>query len=368
MVAAGAPNPSFWRGRRVLVTGHTGFKGTWAALWLARMGAQVSGLALAPHTQPAMFDLTGAADGIDHRIVDLRDRAAVTAAVREARPDIVLHLAAQAILRRGVREPLDTFDANVMGTVHLLEALRASSGLRAILVVTTDKVYENADVGRPFVESDRLGGNDPYSASKAAVELVTRAYAASYFVPRGVAVATARGGNVIGGGDFGEDRLIPDIVRAVWRNDTLRLRYPDATRPWHHVLDCLAGYFAYAEPLALGREVPAALNFGPDGGDEVPVRAVAEALLDALGSPREWSRDTAPITREVARLSLDSTQARTVLDWSDRLPGNLGIDWTASWYRAYRQGEAMRGVTVAQIEAYERLRSQKAAPRAQVAS
>jgi CDP-glucose 4,6-dehydratase len=345
----------FWRGRRVLLTGHTGFKGSWAALWLKRAGAKVTGLALPPDTDPALFDLAGVDGDVDHHVVDLRDRSAVAEAVAGSRPEIVIHLAAQAIVNRAVREPVETFATNVLGAVHLLDALRSASGLAAILVVTTDKVYENAGDGKAFQEADRLGGRDPYSASKAAVEMAVRAYAETYFAPRGVALATARGGNVIGGGDFGEDRLVPDIFRAVRKGETLALRRPEAVRPWQHVLDCVAGYLAYAEALAVGRDVPCALNFGPAAGEKVPVSSVAEAVLSRLGASASWRHDPAKGGHDAATLVLDGTLARRRLGWENRLPGQLAIDWTAEWYQALARGDDMRAATMGQLESYLRL-------------
>jgi CDP-glucose 4,6-dehydratase len=338
----------------VLLTGHTGFKGTWAALWLMRSGARVTGLSLPPQGQPSFFELAKAQDGLDHRAADLRDRDAVAAIVAEARPEIVLHMAAQAIVRRAAREPIETIATNVLGTAHLLDALRTSAALRAILVVTSDKVYENAESGRSFVESDPLGGGEPYSASKAAQEFVTRAFAETGFERQGIAVATARGGNVIGGGDFGEDRLVPDIARAVADGQAPLIRNPDSTRPWQHVLDCLAGYFAYVEALAGGKDVPRALNFGPSGVG-LPVRAVAEAMLTALGADAEWRKDTTVGPREARRLAIDSAAARHALGWDERLTGRDSVEWTAAWYDAWRRGEDMRVFTLAQIEAYEAL-------------
>ncbi|MDB5463805.1 MAG: CDP-glucose 4,6-dehydratase protein [Phenylobacterium sp.] len=233
---------AFWRGQRVLLTGHTGFKGSWAAVWLERLGAEVTGLALAPDQSPSLFELAGVETLTRSLVVDLRDRAAVEAALAGRSFDLVLHMAAQPIVRTAIAEPVETFATNVMGTVHLLQALRVQAALKAALAITSDKVYANAETGRAFAEGDALGGKDPYSASKAATEIAVQSFAKSYFEPAGVPLATARGGNVIGGGDFSPDRIVADIVRAARAQQPVVLRHPEATRPWQHVLDCLAGY------------------------------------------------------------------------------------------------------------------------------
>lgn len=342
----------FWNGRRVLLTGHTGFKGAWTALWLRHMGADVHGLALAPETDPNMFEMIGLDRDLPGGIGDIRDAGFVAETVRHACPQIVLHMAAQPLVRRSIREPVDTFDVNVMGTARLLAALRDQDGLEAILAVTTDKVYENSETGRAFAETDPLGGHDPYSASKAAAELVTVSFARSYFAPRGIPVATARGGNVIGGGDFSEDRIVPDIFRAMRANTPLLLRNPDATRPWQHVLDCVAGYLAYAQALATRKAIPRAMNFGPLGDAHVPVRQLAEAMQEALGAARGWVHTAGPQPREMQALSLDCALARDTLGFRDRLIGQAAIRATADWYLAYTRGDDMRAHTIGAVEDY----------------
>ncbi|MEM9044271.1 MAG: CDP-glucose 4,6-dehydratase, partial [Pseudomonadota bacterium] len=252
------PDPAFWAGKRVLLTGQTGFKGSWAALWLSQMGAKVTGFALAPDSKPNHFELARIADRIKHIEGNLHDRDSVDAAVADARPDIVLHMAAQAIVGRAIRDPVETYATNVIGTGHLLSALREHAPEAACLVCTSDKVYRNDDNGRAFVESDPLGGKDPYSASKAACELMVSSWRATY---SGGALATARAGNVIGGGDFSEARIIPDIVRAVAMEEAVVLRHPEATRPWQHVLDCLCGYLLHIEAIAGGADLTS-LNIG----------------------------------------------------------------------------------------------------------
>ncbi|HCX66198.1 CDP-glucose 4,6-dehydratase [Parvibaculum sp.] len=347
---------SFWSGKRILLTGHSGFKGAWASLWLASMGADVTGFSLKPDTDPNLFELANIAGSVRSRFGDLRDIDAVRNVVQEAAPQIVLHMAAQPLVRRSYIDPVGTFGANVMGTVHLLEALRHADALEAVLVVTTDKVYENTEQGVSFREEDPLGGHDPYAASKAAAEIVTSSYARSFFEEKGVRVATARGGNVIGGGDFSEDRLVPDIWRALMAGQPLVLRNPAAARPWQHVLDCLCGYFTYARALTEGVELPAALNFGPPH-DAAPltVAELANAVQSALGADCVWepANDTGP--REMMTLEIDSRKARSVLGWKDQLAGTPCVSWLADWYRALNAKGDMRARTLDQIAAYEKL-------------
>jgi CDP-glucose 4,6-dehydratase len=346
-------NAAFWRGKRVLLTGHTGFKGAWAAIWLARMGAEVTGLALPPDTDPSLFRLAGVDKRIASRLVDLRNPDAVRAEVSEWAFDLVLHMAAQPIVRAAIEDPIETFETNVMGTAHLLQALRDQPALQAVLVVTTDKVYANAETGRAFVESDPLGGKDPYSASKAAAEIVTASFAKSYFDRTGVPVATGRGGNVIGGGDFSRDRLAADIVRAARAGEQVVLRHPEATRPWQHVLDCLAGYFTYLEALAGGRPVPRALNFGPrPGGREVTVGELATRGVEALGA-RPWRHEPDPESIEARALAIDATQAAQTLGFASSLEAADAVALTMDWYRREAAGEDAYALCLEEIEGYE---------------
>ncbi|MEM1382238.1 MAG: CDP-glucose 4,6-dehydratase [Pseudomonadota bacterium] len=347
------PSAGFWRGRRVLLTGHTGFKGSWAALWLDTLGAEVSGFALAPEGAPAQhFNLAKAEEALAaHRIGDLRDRDAVEQAVRAAKPQMVIHMAAQALVRHSLRNPQKTWETNVLGTLHVLSTIRHHAPEAVVLVVTSDKVYANDDSGRAFAEDAPLGGKDPYSASKAACEILTASHRTSYFARAGQPLATVRGGNVIGGGDFAEDRVVPDIVRAALAGQPVALRHPEATRPWQHVLDCLCGYLLYAEALANGR-VPPALNIGPEPGSVATVQAATEAIAGRLGMDPAWRHEPVPGSVEARMLSLDASLARRTLGWQDRLPGKAALDWTAAWYAAWRAGADMAAFSRDQIARY----------------
>ena len=348
-----ALDPAFWQGKRVLLTGHTGFKGSWAAIWLARLGADVTGLALAPDQAPSLFDLAGVAALTTSLIVDLRDAAAVEAALADRSFDLVLHMAAQPIVRTAIADPVATFASNVMGTVHLLQALRGQTGLRAVLAVTSDKVYANAEQGHAFAEGDRLGGKDPYSASKAATEIVVASFAQSYFAPAGVPLATARGGNVIGGGDFSRDRIVADIVRAAGVGEPVVLRHPEATRPWQHVLDCVAGYLVYLQALASDPATPLAMNFGPrPGGEAVTVGALATLGVEALGA-RPWRHEPDPGSLEAGALAIDAGLAQRVLAFESRLDASAAVALTMDWYRRRASGEDALVLCRDQIAAYE---------------
>lgn len=349
------PSAGFWSEKRVLLTGHTGFKGSWAAVWLAEMGAKVTGLSLAPDHQPALFETARIAELTNSHIVDLRDQAAVERLVRGGEFDVVVHMAAQPIVRASIEDPVGTFASNIMGTAHLLQALRGQKSLQAVLTITSDKVYANAETGRAFVETDALGGKDPYSASKAAAEIVTQSFAKSFFDKSGVPVGTARGGNVIGGGDFSRDRVVADIVRAAWRQDVTVLRHPEATRPWQHVLDCVAGYLVYAERLATDPAAPRALNFGPrPGGPEVTVGELATAAIKALGA-KPWRHEPDPNSIEAKSLGIDAALAKQVLGFESRLDAPVAVDWTMDWYRRQDEGEDALALVREQIARYESL-------------
>jgi len=351
------PSPSFWRGRRVLLTGHTGFKGAWTWAWLTRMGAEVTGFALPPNTNPNLSVLLGIVGHPRSFMGDIRDPAAVSAVVALARPQVVLHMAAQALVRRSYAAPLETFDINVNGTLRVLEALRGCEGLQATVVVTSDKVYENDGSGRAFSEGDRLGGSDPYSASKAACEIAVSSYSRSFGRELGGAVATVRAGNVIGGGDWSADRIVPDLWRAHQSGEPVALRYPEATRPWQHVLEPVAGYLDYVEALAANAITHRSLNFGPpaEAGVAVPVRAVAESFQAAYGAPgaKGWIQAPGEHPKEAPTLAIDASLATALLPWQPRLTASEAIIWTARWYAAFDQRADMQDFTDAQISEFE---------------
>jgi CDP-glucose 4,6-dehydratase len=389
-------DPDFWAGRRVLLTGHTGFKGAWLSLWLQAVGARVSGLAPGPPTRPSLYELARVAAGMEaERAVDVRDAEGVLQALREERPEVVLHLAAQPMVRRSLRDPAMTYAVNVLGTVNVLEAVRLEQGdVRAVVVVTSDKCYENPGDSRRFVEGDPLGGSDPYSSSKACAELVTAAYRRSFFsaardsaaddstplaspaplVPAGspvlpgslappgaglqeetgtrVRVATARAGNVIGGGDWGEDRLIGDIVRAVRAGETVKVRNPEAVRPWQHVLNPLSGYLRLAEELWRSPRAAQAWNFGPREGDARTVRWIVERLEALWQGAFAWEPDGGENPPEAGYLALDSGAAERGLGWLPEWDLAQALERIVAWHEAERRGEDMREVSLAQIDRF----------------
>jgi CDP-glucose 4,6-dehydratase len=348
----------FWRQRRVFLTGHTGFKGAWLCLWLRELGATVTGYALAPHNSPNLFALLR--QETRSIIGDVRDAEALSAAMREADPQVVIHMAAQALVRESYRDPVATFATNVMGTAHLLQACRALPSLQCCLVVTSDKVYENegarsgerSSASAAFAEGDRLGGHDPYSNSKACSELVTSSFRDSFF-PDGPPVATARAGNVIGGGDWSEDRLLPDCVRALESGVPVSLRYPDAIRPWQHVLEPLSGYLRLAQALVeTPAAAPRAVNFGPNPSSFCTVREMVDAFSARFGGKPGWQHDAAEHPAEAQALTLSSTLARRSLGWRATLEVDTALAWTADWYRAHMTGEDMLTFSRAQLERY----------------
>jgi CDP-glucose 4,6-dehydratase len=348
-------NPTFWKDKSVFMTGHTGFKGGWLALWLAHMGARVSGYALAPPTAPNLFSAVNLQPWLCcSTIADIRDAAALAAAMKAARPDIVFHLAAQPLVRRSYADPAGTYAVNVMGTVNLLEALRQTDGVRAVINVTTDKCYENREWVWPYRENEPLGGHDPYASSKACSEMVTAAYRRSFFEAAGIHVATVRAGNVIGGGDWAPDRLVPDALRALDAGHSLVLRYPDAIRPWQHVLEPLSGYLILARKLYdQGSAFAGAWNFGPDETDARPVKWVIDTLY-TQAPHASWRTDSTARPHEAATLKLDSAKARAELGWAPRWHLTEALNHTLSWHLAWHQGKDMAAVSLAQIRAYER--------------
>jgi CDP-glucose 4,6-dehydratase len=343
------PDPAFWSGRRVLVTGDTGFKGAWLSLWLAELGATVIGLADGVPTSPSLWEAAGVGEVVEHHEGDVRDAERVLAVVAAARPEVVLHLAAQPMVRRSYAEPAETYAINVMGTVHVLDAIRRAGGdhVRAAVVVTSDKCYENREWPWGYREDEAMGGHDPYSSSKGAAELVTAAYRSSFFGGDGApAIASARAGNVIGGGDFGEDRLVPDIYRAVAAGQPVRIRNPHAIRPWQHVLNPLSGYLRLAERAAADPSLGKAYNFGPAEDDVRPVGWIVERLAVA------FETDDGPHPHEAHWLKLDSSLAHGELGWRPAWDLTEGLRRTADWYRAHREGEDVGALTRAQIAAF----------------
>lgn len=352
-------NPQFWHGRRVFVTGHTGFKGSWLCLWLQRLGAEITGFSLAAPTQPSLFEEAEVANGLHHIEGNVQDLAALNQAIQAARPEVVFHLAAQSLVRQSYLDPVETYATNVMGTVHLLDAVRRVDSVRAVVNVTSDKCYENRETSRGYVESDALGGRDPYSSSKGCAELVTAAYQQSFFAAGGaeapVGIASARAGNVIGGGDWAVDRLIPDLLRAFERGVPAIIRRPHAVRPWQHVLEPLAGYLALVECLhAQARRYTGAWNFGPLPEDLRAVDEIATALSAALGNGASFVIETeASAPHEAGLLLLDAAKARRALGWNSLLKLDEALAWIAEWHYARQSGSGARHITLTQIERYE---------------
>jgi CDP-glucose 4,6-dehydratase len=348
-----AIDPDFWRGRRVLLTGHTGFKGSWLTLWLGLLGAEVTGLA-EPAPAGSLYERARVGEGVTERAVDVRDARGLAQALEDAQPEVVLQLAAQPLVRRSLREPAATYEINVMGTVNVLEAVRAGSApVASVVVVTSDKCYENTgERRRPFTEDDPLGGSDPYSSSKACAELVTAAYRRSFGDGDSARIASARAGNVIGGGDRCEDRLVPDALRAVESGEPLLVRNPTAVRPWQHVLGPLSGYLMLAERLSESQEAARPWNFGPPAEESRPVGWIAARLAELWEGELEWATDPSPQPAEAHHLLLDSTAAERELGW--RPPWGLeeALARTVEWHRSERAGEDMRARSIEQIEAY----------------
>nr|WP_255599370.1 CDP-glucose 4,6-dehydratase [Hasllibacter sp. MH4015] len=339
---------SFWAGKRVLVTGHTGFKGSWLSLWLIQLGAEVSGFALEPDTTPALFDQLGLAGKLDHRIGDIRTKGALEARVAEVQPDVVFHLAAQPLVLASYEDPMATWDTNVMGTVHMLDALRQLTHPCAAIMITTDKVYENRETEQPYSEGDRLGGHDPYSASKAGCELAIASYRKSFFHSHPVRVIAARAGNVIGGGDWAKNRIVPDIARALAAGDVIGVRNPDAQRPWQHVLEPLAGYLRLAEQAFGGAALAPAYNFGPDPQDVRPVRDLVEGAVAHW--PGRWEDRSDPdAPHEAGLLSLENALARQDIGYTPRWTFDTCLARTMAWYRAVHEGAEPAEITAAQI-------------------
>ena len=348
---------SFWKGKRVLVTGHTGFKGSWLSIWLRKRGADVCGYSLEPESSPNLFESLGLDGLIDSRIGDIRNPELLNHSLRSFQPEIIFHLAAQSLVRRSYREPIDTYTTNVIGTINVLEAARQTPSVRSVVVITTDKVYENEERDFGYSETDRLGGFDPYSNSKACAEMAVSAYRNSFFRDGKTLIATARAGNVIGGGDWSEDRLLPDVFRSLIFGDDLVIRNPNSVRPWQHTLEPLSGYMLLAEKLFEGQdEFAAAWNFGPDEEASKPVEVILREIEKNWDGRVEWKIANGDHPHETNILKLDSSRARAELGWSSILTLPESLMMTIEWYRAFRDKQDLLGVTRDQIGEYEKKR------------
>jgi len=352
-------NPSFWSDKKVFVTGHTGFKGGWLSLWLQQLGAQVTGYALQPPTNPSLFEVAQVAQGMQSVIGDIRDGTLLSNALRQAAPDIVIHMAAQPLVRRSYVDPVETYLTNVMGTVHLLEAVRQTPSVRAVVNVTTDKCYENQEWVWGYRENEPMGGFDPYSSSKGCAELVTAAYRNSFFnaakhSEHHIAVATARAGNVIGGGDWAEDRLVPDILRAIQNGQSVNIRNPQSTRPWQHVLEPLSGYLALAEKLyTQGPAFAEAFNFGSAEDDAKPVQWIVEQITRQWGDGANWKLDQVEHPHEAHYLKLDCSKAKARLNWQPRWMLSKALENIIVWHKAHQRGDDMRELSLKQISTFQ---------------
>jgi CDP-glucose 4,6-dehydratase len=350
-------NPTFWKDRRVFVTGHTGFKGSWLCIWLSHIGAKVTGYALQPPSDPSLFELARIDEFIDHNTGDVRDLEALNAAIAASQPEVVIHMAAQSLVRYSYAHPVDTFSTNVMGTVNVLDAVRRVPSVRACVIVTSDKCYFNEEWVWGYREDSRLGGHDPYSGSKGAAELVVTAYQNSFFDekrnPDLAAVASARAGNVIGGGDWALDRLVPDIMRSLLQNTPTLIRSPQATRPWQHVLEPLHGYLMLAERLYADRHrFSGGWNFGPPEESERTVGWIIEKLYELWPADFDWERDRNPGPPESTFLKLDASKAHAYLGWRPKLGLETAISWIVEWFRRYQAGDDLREVTLSDIRRF----------------
>ena len=353
--------PAFWQDKRILLTGHTGFKGSWLSLWLQELGAIVSGYSIDVPTNPSLYEAASVGDGMTSVNGDVRDLVSLQSCLAAARPEIVIHMAAQSLVRRSYADPVGTYSTNVLGTVNLLEAVRQGGGVRAAIIVTSDKCYDNQERAAGYRESEAMGGYDPYSSSKGCAELVTSAYRNSFFNTadfdqHGTAVASVRAGNVIGGGDWAEDRLIPDVFAALQKNAVPTVRNPHAVRPWQFVMDPLNGYLTLAEHLCDGGPAFAdGWNFGPDDDESKQVGSIVGTLAQSWGLDSEWHHDAAEHPHEATFLKLDSSKARSELSWAPKLDLQTTLDWIVDWYRDYFSNREMRNITVAQIRQFQQL-------------
>lgn len=351
--------PNFWQGKRVLLTGHTGFKGSWLSIWLQSLGSQVVGYSLPPATEPSLFNLAKVGDGMDSIFADILDLGQLQQVVKDFQPEIAIHMAAQALVRQSYANPVDTYLVNVMGTVNILEAVRQAGGVRAFVNVTSDKCYENREWVWGYRENEAMGGYDPYSSSKGCAELVTAAYRNSFFKnsasnsDNSIGIATARAGNVIGGGDWAGDRLIPDILRAWLAGETVTIRYPNATRPWQHVLEPLHGYLTLAEHLYnYGSSFNGGWNFGSKEEDAKPVSWIVNEMSNLWEGNSGWTVETLPQLHEANYLKLDCSKAHNQLKWFPKLDIKNALAWVVDWTRAYQSSAPMRDITLAQINQF----------------
>jgi CDP-glucose 4,6-dehydratase len=345
--------PGFWRHKRVLMTGHTGFKGSWLALWLQCLGAQLRGVALLPPTEPALFEVARVQQGMEHHIADVRDFAAMKAQLDDFEPEIIIHMAAQPLVRLSYLQPVETYATNVMGSVHVLEAARHCRSVKAIVNVTTDKCYENRESVRAYREDEPMGGHDPYSSSKGCAELISSAYRRSFLRDSAIALATARAGNVIGGGDWALDRLLPDILRVLARDEPVMIRAPHAVRPWQHVLEPLSGYLLLAERLYTHGQTDAeGWNFGPNNEDTRPVQWIVERMCEKWGHGATWALQPGNHPHEAGFLKLDISKAVQRLQWAPRWTLEKALNYVIEWHRAWMRGEDMRSMCIKQIDEY----------------
>lgn len=350
----GMLHPKFWKNRRVLLTGHTGFKGAWMTLFLEKLGAMVFGVSLPPSTQPSLYEILAPWPRLVSYICDLREQEKLTEIIKTIDPEIVIHMAAQPLVRESYNSPVETIQTNVMGTVYLLEALRHSKKMLATLIITTDKVYLNSDCSSGLSESNPLGGADPYSASKAAVELITYSYAHSFFKALNKPLCTARAGNVVGGGDWAKDRLIPDLWRAHVNHQPIALRYPHAVRPWQHVFEPLYGYLVYLENMIMfPHRIPNALNFGPQAAQVLTVKELAKSFAETLKTEHLFTDEMEhQQIHEQIFLSIDASLAQKSIGWHSVLTVNTAIDWTCNWYAEYQNSQDMRSFSKRAISEY----------------
>lgn len=347
-------NPEFWLGKRVLLTGHTGFKGGWLSLWLQDMGTVLCGVSLEPITQPAICNILRISDGLEHHIADIREFHVMEKIFSNFRPEIVIHMAAQPLVRLSYQQPIDTYATNVLGTVNVLEATRRAGSVKAIVNVTTDKCYENQEWAWGYRESEPMGGHDPYSSSKGCAELVSTAYRKSFLKDAGIAMATARAGNVIGGGDWSEDRLLPDILRSLEKGEPVRIRNPLAIRPWQHALEPLSGYLMLAESLFNeGQTYAEGWNYGPRDEDAKTVKWITEQICDLWGDQAGWEAQPGEHPHEASYLKLDISKAGNRLDWAPRWTLGTALSNTVDWHRAWLSGQDMRSFSLGQIAGYQ---------------